>query len=165
MDGIGRGFPPGDMRVSDADRDRAISELSEAFQVGRLTADEFGERSEQALHARTGKELTALLADLPLTGALAPRSTAGQQPSRQPRVVVGASIAATFFAFVAIVSAISPRPTLQQREQMQEFALRHGFPMSLPPAQGFNWLGTLVPAAIAVTLVLIVIYVRITDHA
>ena len=30
-------FPAGDLRVSDADRDRAVSELSEHFQVGRLT--------------------------------------------------------------------------------------------------------------------------------
>ena len=43
MDGVGRGFPPGDLRVSDADRDRdrALAELSEAFRVGRITADEF----------------------------------------------------------------------------------------------------------------------------
>jgi uncharacterized protein DUF1707 len=57
--------PAGDLRVSDADRDRAISELSEHFQAGRLTADEFDERSGQALQARTGKELAVLFADLP----------------------------------------------------------------------------------------------------
>ena len=74
MDGVGRGFPPGDLRVSDADRDRALSELSEAFRVGRITADEFDQRSGQALRARTGKELTALLADLPLDGPPATRT-------------------------------------------------------------------------------------------
>ena len=37
-----RNFPSGDLRVSDADRDRAVSELSEAFQAGRITAEEFG---------------------------------------------------------------------------------------------------------------------------
>ncbi|MBV9451364.1 MAG: DUF1707 domain-containing protein [Streptosporangiaceae bacterium] len=51
--------------MSDADRDRAISELSEAFQAGRLTMEEFEERSGQALGARTGKDLTKLLTDLP----------------------------------------------------------------------------------------------------
>jgi hypothetical protein len=66
MDGVDRGFPPGDLRASDADRDRAVSELGEAFRIGRITADEFDQRSGQALRARTGKELTALLADLPL---------------------------------------------------------------------------------------------------
>ena len=77
-------FPDGDLRVSDADRDRAVSELSEAFQAGRITAEEFGQRSGQALAARTGKELTALLTDLPLdrvpavrTGALGRARVAG----------------------------------------------------------------------------------------
>ena len=36
MDTDARGFPPGDLRVSDAERDRALSELSEAYQAGRL---------------------------------------------------------------------------------------------------------------------------------
>ena len=68
MDGVDRGCPPDGLRVSDADRERALSELSEAFRVGRITADEFDQRSGQALRSRTGKELTALLADLPLAG-------------------------------------------------------------------------------------------------
>lgn len=58
MDRTGWHYPPGDLRVSDADRDRALAELSQAFQAGRITADEFDERSGQALHSRTGKELT-----------------------------------------------------------------------------------------------------------
>lgn len=38
MDAAGRDYyPPGDLRVSDADRDRALSELGEALQVGRIT--------------------------------------------------------------------------------------------------------------------------------
>ena len=68
MDGVDRGCPPDGLRVSDADRERALSELSEAFRVGRITADEFDQRSGQVLRSRTGKELTALLADLPLAG-------------------------------------------------------------------------------------------------
>ena len=32
-----KGYPSGSMRVSDADRDRAITELSEHYQAGRLT--------------------------------------------------------------------------------------------------------------------------------
>jgi len=40
MDRAGWHYPTGDLRVSDGDRDRALSELTQAFQVGRLTADE-----------------------------------------------------------------------------------------------------------------------------
>ena len=58
-------FPSGEMRASDADRDLAIAELSEHFQTGRLTQDEFDERSGRALQARTGRELSELFADLP----------------------------------------------------------------------------------------------------
>jgi hypothetical protein len=58
-------FPPRDLRVSDAERDRAVSELSEHFQAGRLTSEEFDERSGQALQARTGSDLEVLFADLP----------------------------------------------------------------------------------------------------
>ena len=58
---------PGDPRIraSDADRDRVAALLREHHAAGRLTAEEFGERMEQALDARTLGELDELLADLP----------------------------------------------------------------------------------------------------
>jgi hypothetical protein len=69
MDTGTSGFPqddfPGDIRVSDADRDQAVAELSEHFQTGRLTQDEFDDRSGQALRARTGADLNQLFTDLP----------------------------------------------------------------------------------------------------
>jgi hypothetical protein len=67
MDTGTRGFTRGDIRVSDAERDQAVAELSEHFQAGRLTSDEFGERSGRALEARTGADLNGLFTDLPLT--------------------------------------------------------------------------------------------------
>ena len=60
-----KSFPSGGIRVSDADRDQAIAELSEHFQAGRLTQEEFEERSGRALQARTGDDLAALFTDLP----------------------------------------------------------------------------------------------------
>jgi uncharacterized protein DUF1707 len=65
MDTGTRGFPRGDIRVSDAERDQAIAELSEHFQAGRLTQDEFDDRSGRALQARTGTDLGGLFGDLP----------------------------------------------------------------------------------------------------
>jgi hypothetical protein len=56
---------PGGFLASDADRDQTISVLTDHFQAGRLTPDEFDDRSGRALRARTQGELTALLADLP----------------------------------------------------------------------------------------------------
>jgi uncharacterized protein DUF1707 len=65
MDTGTRGFPRGDIRVSDAERDQAIAELSDHFQAGRLTQDEFDDRSGRALQARTGTDLGGLFTDLP----------------------------------------------------------------------------------------------------
>ena len=58
---------PGDPRIraSDADRDRVASLLREHHAAGRLTAEEFHERMDRALEARTLGELDELMADLP----------------------------------------------------------------------------------------------------
>jgi hypothetical protein len=58
---------PGDPRIraSDADRDRVVSLLREHHAEGRLTAEEFHQRLDRALEARTLGELDELLADLP----------------------------------------------------------------------------------------------------
>jgi hypothetical protein len=58
---------PGDprIRVSDADRDRTAELLREHHAEGRLTAEEFHERLDRTLVAKTRGELDELLADLP----------------------------------------------------------------------------------------------------
>jgi Domain of unknown function (DUF1707) len=87
---MARSFPPGDMRVSDAERDIALSELSEHFQAGRLTHEEFDERSDRALKARTGNDLRDLFTDLPAPGdsmaSQVPAETGNKaaQPGREP---------------------------------------------------------------------------------
>jgi hypothetical protein len=71
---------PADMKASDADRDAVLSDLSEHFQAGRLTADEFEDRTGQALAARTWGELNDLLRDLP-TALSGPRAPVPAAPS------------------------------------------------------------------------------------
>jgi hypothetical protein len=58
---------PGDPRIraSDADRDRAAALLREHHAAGRLTAEEFHERMDRAMEARTLGELDELMSDLP----------------------------------------------------------------------------------------------------
>ena len=53
------------LRAADADRDRAIEVLAGAAAEGRLTPEEYSERSETALSARTLGELAVLTADIP----------------------------------------------------------------------------------------------------
>ena len=166
MDRAGWNYPPGDIRVSDADRDQALSELAEAFQAGRMTPDEFEQRSEQALGSRTGRELTALLADLPLDEALAARATALQRADRvrSTRIAIGVSAATAFvFALSALGAALRPGVTLQQRELVREAMERQGMrvPPGFPPNPGFDWAGTIAPGVIAVLLVVLIICLRV----
>ncbi len=99
------GYPRGDLRVSDADRDRAISELSEHFQAGRLTADEFEERSGAALQARTGSDVAKLFSDLP--GYPAPaQGTAVDPGGFAPRPAGYASVPRIVFAAPVIAVSV-----------------------------------------------------------
>jgi hypothetical protein len=164
MNRAGWSYPPGEYRVSDADRDQALSELSTAFQAGRITADEFDQRSEQALRSRTGRELTGLLADLPVDRAPAVRAAAMTPAHRviAARVSAVAAVAAFCFGTAAAVAALGTGPTLQQEQLMRRVAVSHGFPAPpFPPIQGFNWAGTLTPAAIAVLLVMLVVFLQV----
>ena len=54
------------VRVSDADREAIVAQLSTATAEGRLTIGEFSERSQQAYAARTWGELSTVVHDLPL---------------------------------------------------------------------------------------------------
>jgi Domain of unknown function (DUF1707)/Cell wall-active antibiotics response 4TMS YvqF len=53
------------VRASDADRDRVVEALAGASAEGRLTLEEYSERSDAALAARTLGDLSSLTADLP----------------------------------------------------------------------------------------------------
>ena len=60
--------PPGPLRASDAERERAVEVLRAAAGDGRLTLEELAERVEGALVATTRGELEPLTADLPAPG-------------------------------------------------------------------------------------------------
>ena len=56
----------GRLRASDADRERVIDTLKDAFVEGMLTKDEFDSRAGQALTSRTYAELTTITNDIPI---------------------------------------------------------------------------------------------------
>ncbi|MFD0205367.1 MULTISPECIES: DUF1707 SHOCT-like domain-containing protein [Saccharothrix] len=56
---------PKDFRVSDAEREHVVGLLQKAIGRGLITLDEFTERTDVALAARTRGELNAVLLDLP----------------------------------------------------------------------------------------------------
>jgi hypothetical protein len=57
-----------EIRVSDAEREAAASELREHFASGRLDQEELDERLSRALTAKTRGDLNALFTDLPANG-------------------------------------------------------------------------------------------------
>ncbi|MFE9676206.1 DUF1707 domain-containing protein [Streptomyces sp. NPDC006259] len=73
----------GELRASDADRDRIADILREALAEGRLTADEHAERVEGVLAARTVGELDAFIRDLPAAHQrpASPRMPAPNRPT------------------------------------------------------------------------------------
>lgn len=166
METATKDYPAGDLRVSDADRDRAVAGLSEAFQAGRITTEEFEQRSGQALGARTGKELAALFADLP-SGARTGDLERGRVTGT--RIVMAAAAAAAVpLAAVALSNGLSTGPSLAVREARRELAqqvlARAGISITvpLPPAAGFDWVGTITPAVFAVLLVALIVVLRAT---
>jgi hypothetical protein len=61
------------LRAGDRDRDAVATVLREQHLEGRLDGDEFQERLERALAAKTYGELDALVADLPVPEPAPPR--------------------------------------------------------------------------------------------
>ena len=76
------------MRASDQDRDKVSEVLRDAYAVGRLSRDEFDERSVAAYSARTWGELHDLTADLPAPApASLPSDIVAEQGMTRPRTV------------------------------------------------------------------------------
>lgn len=63
--GLGVRVPDGDMRVSDVERTNVINALCRHFADGRLDQAELDERTATATAAKTRRDLSGLLADLP----------------------------------------------------------------------------------------------------
>jgi hypothetical protein len=102
------------LRIGDRERHRTVDALSAAFADGRLTPEEFDERSTAALAARTADDLTALTADLGVT--------ASAQPVAQPTV----SGRRGERSFIAVMSGAVRKGRWQPGEQMTAVAIMGG---------------------------------------
>jgi len=90
-----------DLRVSDAERDAVATELGEHFQQGRLDQAEFDERVTKALSARTGRDLSGLLADLP---PIRQESSDPQPAARFPRSLIAVPLLAAVILIASIAA-------------------------------------------------------------
>ena len=88
-----------DLRIGDAERDVAMTQLREHFVAGRLTFDELTERIDAALIAKTQRQIDRLTADLPRPPR--PARPSGSEPA------VPAPDAGRFLVFAMLLFALA----------------------------------------------------------
>jgi fatty acid desaturase len=98
-----------DVRIGTAERERTAALLSQHLSAGRLELDEFDDRVKAAYAARTGRELTALLADLP---SPQPRRRRRKLPANRFLLALVVLAAVITFAVVAAFPPILIVPVL-----------------------------------------------------
>jgi len=101
-----------DLRISDAERDQAATDLGEHYAQGRLTTEEHRERLDQIWAARTRRELGPIFADLPGRAfpARAP-AAARPAPSRPGWRRIPVPLLVLFVALIA-VTAVTHLPLI-----------------------------------------------------
>ncbi len=73
------------LRIGDAEREVSVAALGEHFAQGRLTREEYDERSDAVWSARTRGDLAPVFADLPPDARTAvPVAAGARTPSRRP---------------------------------------------------------------------------------
>ena len=94
----------GHLRAWQVGREQAIDALKAAFVQDRLAKDEFDDRIGQALAARTGAELAAVIADIPVdpAGARPPRRQVSNAARWGISGLVTPVILAAAFTFVSL---------------------------------------------------------------
>lgn len=92
---------PPDVRASDEDRRRVVTELERHTAEGRLTLEEFSERVGRAYAATTNGELAAITSDLPASAP--PRREPGRE---QRQLVIALALALLTVAALAVIFAL-----------------------------------------------------------
>lgn len=101
------GTPHSDLRVSDAERADVADRLGKHYADGRLDQDEFNERVDQAMHAKTQSDLSGLFDDLPVTEA---EAVAAQPPARR-RSRGGSRV--LFLAMIIALTAVAGQAVIR----------------------------------------------------
>ncbi|GAA1975472.1 DUF1707 domain-containing protein [Amycolatopsis minnesotensis] len=80
--------PSEQLRVSDTDRESALQALGEHMSVGRLTLDEYGDRSAKVTASKTRGDLAEVFADLPAPHPVFDGAKAAGTPPPPPQQAV-----------------------------------------------------------------------------
>ena len=96
------------LRLSDAERQTAVDQLGEQFAVGRLSREEFDERSDAVWAAKTHGDLFPVFADLP---AQAPRVASGPQRGGVGRSLPGVRrLLVPLFVVLVVLTVVTHLP-------------------------------------------------------
>jgi hypothetical protein len=96
----------GGARVGDVERNACVEQLTRELVAGRLTEEEFDQRVEQALQARTRAELSDLTADVDSGPSGARGSSVARRPSA-PVVSLSGRDVAVGSAFAAVIGVVT----------------------------------------------------------
>lgn len=105
-----------DIRIGDAEREHALELLGTHLGEGRLTVDEFGERSARVATARTRGDLYSLFADLPaprpsftrVEPEVRPAGSVQRDLRRDPRFNGAVVMAVAFVSFALLFVVKTP---------------------------------------------------------
>ncbi len=126
------------MRISDADRDKVASVLSDALAEGRLTPEEHSERLDAIYAAKIHAEIAPIVSDLPGAGAALATTTAS--PLAYPGDTGAIATRGKRAKMVAFFSGVRRRGAWQVPPDMQAVTVFGGIDLDfrqavLPPGE------------------------------
>jgi hypothetical protein len=122
--------PGGHLRASDRDRDQVAEVLNTAFAEGRLGREEYDERLDQLLRAKTFNDLVGLTRDLVVVGTPAP--VAAPQPTSY-QLDPSAPSSGTD-RMVAVFSGTERKGRWRVRRQIEAYAVFGGVDLDMREA-------------------------------
>src|SRR5579872_3240033 len=91
------------IRASDSDREQTVEALRGQFTEGRLTLEEFDERTSAAYEAKTWTDLRSLTSDLPVRLRLGPASAPGPAAAPGPVGLGPVATGSAMWRFVPLI--------------------------------------------------------------
>lgn len=121
----------GNLRASDADRERVMTVLSTAFAEGRISREEHDERLQQTMSAKTFGDLIPITHDLVV---VAPQAREAVAPAGTSYAVDTSSDAEQPDRMVAVFGGVTRKGRWRIRRQSQALALFGGVDLDLSEA-------------------------------
>jgi hypothetical protein len=131
----------GSLRCSDSDREQVAERLRQAMAEGRLSEDEFEQRLQALVAARTYGELDALLADLPVNHA----------PGR-PQLRLG-RLAGAVGAVTLVLAVFGVLALLRARSAVAVLGTGHPRDLNLPGPLAGPHQGLIIAASLGAAVV------------